>query len=271
MDEAVRSIAVCAFTGVPAKKGVTFSMRNKLCLGLLAAASGAYLVRRLGLRWGATDAEVYRPLPGDEVVPHPMIETTHAITIRAPRATIWPWLVQMGYHRAGWYTDSWYSWVDKYLFRIERPPSADHILPQFQHLAVGDTVPDGPPGTSFFTVEALEPERALILYSTTHVPYFAPRSLRNNPKMGISGDFSWAFVLDEVDESTTRLILRARINARPRLFRMLILPLFLPADFLIVRLMLRKIKQRVEQGSTQTPEGVEGTTQHQVRQDEAIV
>ncbi len=44
-------------------------MKNKLCLGLLAVASGAYLVRRLGLRWGATDAEVSRPLPGDEVVP----------------------------------------------------------------------------------------------------------------------------------------------------------------------------------------------------------
>ena len=121
-------------------------MKNKLCMGLLTVASGAYLLRRLGLRWGATDAEVHRPLPGDEVMPHPMIETTHAITIRAPRAAIWPWLVQMGYHRAAWYTDSWYYWVDKYLFRLERPPSADRILPQFQHLEVGDTVPDGPRG-----------------------------------------------------------------------------------------------------------------------------
>jgi len=168
-------------------------------------------------------------------------------------------------------TDRRYYWVDKYLFRIERPPSAHRILPQFQHLEVGDKVPDGPPGTGFFTVAALDPERALVLYSTTHVPYFAPRSLRNNPKAGISGDFSWSFILDEVDESTTRLILRARINARPRLFRMLIFPPFLPADFLIARLMLRTIKQRVEQGSTQTPARVEGATEHQVRQDEVIV
>jgi hypothetical protein len=221
-------------------------MRNKLFLGLLAAASGAYLVRRLGLRWGATDTEVHRSLQGDDVVPHPVLETTHAITIRAPRVTIWPWLVQMGYHRAGWYTDGWYLLVDKYLFRIERPLSAEHILPQFQHLAVGDTLPDGPPGTSYFKVAALEPQQVLVLYSTTHVPYFAPRSLRNNLKVGIYGDFSWAFVLDEVNESTTRLIVRMRANAGPHLFRLLIIPLFLPADFLVARLMLRGIKQRVE-------------------------
>jgi hypothetical protein len=175
-----------------------------------------------------------------------MIETTHAIPIRAPRAAIWPWLMQMGYHRAAWYTDSWYYWVDKYLFRIKRPPSADHILPQFQHLEVGDTVPDGPPGTSYFTVAALEPERALVLYSTTHGTAMVPRSLRNNPKLGFYGVFSWAFILDEVEESTTRLILRMRANAGPRPFRVLNSLLFPPADFLVARLMLRGIKQRAE-------------------------
>ena len=221
-------------------------MRNKLCLGLLAAAYGAYLMRRLGLGWGATDAEVHRSLPGDDVVPHPMIETTHAITIRAPRATIWPWLIQMGYRRAGWYTDSWYTWIDRYLFRIERPPSADHILPQFQHLETGDTVPDGPPGTAFFTVTALKPQQALVLYSTTHGTAMVPRFLRNNPKLGIYADFSWAFALDEVNESITRLIVRMRANTGPRLLRLLIIPLFLPADFLVARLMLRGIKQRAE-------------------------
>jgi hypothetical protein len=240
-------------------------MKKKLCLGLLAVASGAYLVRRLGLRWGATDAEVYRPLPGDEVVPHPMLETTHAITIHAPRAAIWPWLVQIGYQRAGWYTDSWYQLVDRYLFREKRPPSADHILPQFQHLAVGDTVPDGPPGTAFFTVTALEPERALVLYSTTHGTAMMPRFLRNNPKLGIYAVFSWSCILDEVDESTTRLILRSRTNAGPRLIRMIALLLILSADFPIARLMLRTIKQRVVGRRRQAPERVEETTPHQVR------
>jgi hypothetical protein len=241
-------------------KGELFPMKNKLCLGLLAAASGAYLLRRLGLRWGATDAEVHRSLPGDDVVPHPMLETTHAMTIRAPRATIWPWLIQMGYRRAGWYTDGWYLWVDRYLWRNKRPASADHILPQFQHLAVGDTVPDGPPGTAFFTVVALEPQRVLVLYSTTHGIAMVPRSLRNNPKLGFYGDFSWSFILDEVDERTTRLIVRMRANAGPRLFRLITFPLLLPADFLVARLMLRTIKQRAERAA--------GMAHSQSRQDE---
>jgi hypothetical protein len=229
----------------PGRKEILF-MNNKLCLGLLATASGAYLWHRLGWRWGATDAEVHRPLPGDEVVPHPMSETTHAITIHAPRVAIWPWLVQMGYQRAGWYTDSWYTWVDKYLFRLERPPSADHLLPQCQHLAVGDTIPDGPPGTSFFTVVALEPERALVLYSTTHGTAMVPRFLRNNPKLGFYSVFSWAFILDEVNENATRLVLRTRARGGPRPFMLLNSLLFPPADFLVARLMLRTIKQRAE-------------------------
>jgi hypothetical protein len=224
-------------------------MRNKLCLGLVAAASAAYLLRRQGKRWGATEDEVSRSLAGDDLVPHPMVETTHAITIHAPAAAIWPWLVQTGYHRAGWYTDSWFYWVDKYFFRAERPPSPDHLLPQFQHLAVGDTVPDGPPGTAFFTVAQLEPELALALYSTTHIVLMAPASVRTNPRLGLYGKFSWVFVLDEQTAGRTRLIVRARASLGPRLFRMLVLPLFYPADFLIARLMLRTIRQRVERGS----------------------
>jgi len=58
-------------------------MQNKLCVGLLATVGGGYLLRRQGLRWGATDQEVHKPLPGDEIVPHPMLETTHAVTVQA--------------------------------------------------------------------------------------------------------------------------------------------------------------------------------------------
>jgi hypothetical protein len=187
-------------------------MKNKLSIGLVAAASAVYLLRRQGKRWGATEDEVYRSLPGDDLVPHPMMETTHAITIHAPAAAIWPWLVQGGYHRAGWYTDSWYYWIDKYFFRIERPPSADHILPQFQQLAVGDTVPDGPADTAFFTVAQLEPQRALALFSTTHILMMAPASVRNNPRLGLYGKFSWVFVLDEQATGVTRLIVRTRAS-----------------------------------------------------------
>jgi hypothetical protein len=236
-------------------------MRSKLCLGLAAAASAAWLLRRQGKRWGATGDEVHRSLAGDDLVPRPMVETTHAVTIHAPAAAIWPWLVQMGYHRAGWYTDSWFYWVDKYYFRAERPPSPVHLLPQFQHLEVGDTVPDGPPGTAFFTVAQLEPQRSLALLSTTHIVLMAPRPVRCNPRFGLYGKFSWVFVLDEQTEGVTRLIVRMRASLGPRLFRMFFLPLFYPSDFLIVRLMLRTIRQRAEQGSGshQATEQVEAT------------
>ena len=116
-------------------------MKNKLFIGLLAGVSGAYLLRRLGMRWGATDDEVHRPLPGDEIVPHPMLETTHAISISASRADIWPWLVQMGYDRGWWYTDArWYQWVDKYIWHTSHPASPEHIITELQYLEVGDTV-----------------------------------------------------------------------------------------------------------------------------------
>jgi hypothetical protein len=247
-------------------------MKNKLYLGLLTAASGAYLLRRLGKRWGATDDEVQRPLPGDDLVPHPMLETTHAISIDASPAGIWPWLVQMGYNRGWWYTDArWYQWVDKYVWHTSHPASPDHIVPELQNLEVGDTVLDGPPGTAFFTVAKLEPERVLALFSTTHILFMAPASLRNNPKFGLHGDFSWVFILDEKEEGVTRLIVRTRASYEPKMFRMLTRPILFPADFLMARMMLQTIKQRVEQSVTQTLGSVEEMTLQQVRQDESLV
>jgi hypothetical protein len=223
-------------------------MRNKLYVGLLAGASAAYLLRRLGRRWGATEDEVHRSLPGDDLVPHPMVETTHAITIHAPAAAIWPWLVQMGYDRGWWYTDArWYRLLETALWNAKPHTSAERIIPELQHLAVGDTVPDGPPRTASFTVAVLEPQRVLGLYSTTHILFMAPAFVRNNPRLRLYGDFSWAFILDEQEEGVTRLIVRTRASYGPRLFRMLTLPLFYPGDFLMARMMLRTIKQRVEQ------------------------
>ena len=75
-------------------------MQNKVCAGLVATVVGGYLLRRQRLRRGATDEEVHKPLPGDEIVPHPMVETTHTVTIEASAEEIWPWLVQMS-HQEG--------------------------------------------------------------------------------------------------------------------------------------------------------------------------
>lgn len=238
-------------------------MKYGLCAGLLAAMAGGYLLRRQGLRWGATDEEVNKPLPGDGVVAHPMVETTHAITISVPPREVWPWLVQMGYYKAGWYTDpSWWDRpADEYLKSLRREeaegsgvgdrkaPSSERIVPEFQDLEEGDTILDGPPGTAFFTVHLLEPDRALVLYPDSHLRFAVPRPIRENPRYGIFGEFSWAFVLEEKGERSTRLILRTRANYGPRLYRTLSKPFILAGgETLVARKMLYGIKGRAERG-----------------------
>jgi len=258
-------------------------MRNKFCyLGLLAVASGVCL-RRLGRRWGATDDEVHRPLPADELIPHPMVETTHAITIQAAAAEVWPWLVQMGMDRGGWYTDPewWNGWAEKVLwsflpstektgYSLRTEPSAQRVIAEFQDLKIGDHVLDGPAGTAFFTVAALEENRVLALYSNSHVRYVVPEFLRNNSRMDIHGEFSWVFILNDADTNTMRLILRTRVNYGPRLFRVLSRPFFWPVDFLLARKMLRGIKGRVEQSKGQRAERVRGFVRKYFGQDEPL-
>ena len=238
-------------------------MRNTACVGLLGLLVGGFLLRREGLRWGVTDEELRKPLPGDGVVPHPMLETSHAVTIQASPEGIWPWLVQMGHYRSGFYADPswWDKYSDKYLRSLSRKeaeesgmghrqaPSAERIVPEFQDLKVSDTILDGPPGTVFFTVRELQPKRALVLYSDSHLRYMVPRSIREDPRYGIYGEFSWTFVLEEEDERNTRLILRTRANYGPRLYRALTLPIILVGgEFFTTRKMLNGIKRRVEGG-----------------------
>jgi hypothetical protein len=91
-----------------------------------AAALAVYLlwIRPWYLRWGATDAEVERAMPGDEEIENPTHVTTRAVTIKARPAEIWPWLVQMGYQRGGMCS---YDGIDRLLGILDRP-SADRIL-----------------------------------------------------------------------------------------------------------------------------------------------
>jgi hypothetical protein len=222
-----------------------------LTTGMTAAAS-VYLTRRLARRSGATTAEVHEALPGDELVAEPQIATTRAITIHAPVAAVWPWVVQVGYHRGGWYTN---ARLDKLIWHINNP-SADRILPEFQHLDVGDTVPDGPEGTARFTVAAVTPGRMLALYDpdSTHLP---------------DTRFSWVFVLREVDGESTRLILRTRADYPSRWWMTPLAYLALgPADFLMAHvLLLRGIKLRAEHFGTSDeksaqPEATSSATEH---------
>lgn len=133
-----------------------------------------------------------RRLPGDELLPKPIGSSlTHAITIRRPPREVWPWLAQMGAGRAGWYS---YDVIDN-----GRQPSAERILPEFQRVEVGGTFPALPGVTDGFTVLGVDPERSLVLGLV--------------PAAGGPPLTTWAFVLEEHEAGSTRLIVRARGGA----------------------------------------------------------
>lgn len=196
------------------------------------AASGALLtalvltfysrfIRPWHLQWGATDAEAQMPMPGDELIAEASLVATRALTIQAPAAAIWPWLVQMGYRRAGWYS---YDWLDNDGIHVER------IIPELQKLNVGDTLLTGPTGG--FRVAALEPERSLVL-------------LIREGAAGQGSAISSAIVLQPLDEQHTRLLIRVRAQftgVRGRLFGLL----FDFGDFVMMRKMMLGIRHRAQ-------------------------
>jgi len=190
----------------------------------------------LGRTYGSTPAERTMVLPGDDIIPDPRVQTDHAITIDAPASAVWPWLVQMGWGRAGWYTA---RWVDLLLFPANGP-SADRIVPELQHIDVGAFIPDGPPETECgFHVVGLEPERALVLRSTSHLP------MRWRDRAAI--DWSWSFVLTPEDDGRrTRFHFRSRWVSEPWWVTAGSLLMIVPADFVMARDMLRGVKERVE-------------------------
>jgi hypothetical protein len=206
-----------------------------------AAAVGVYtrFIRPRTLTWGATPDEVSGRLPGDDLV-RGQYMTTHAITIDRPAAQVWPWLVQMGYQRGGWYS---YDRLEKVVGAGDFADvgSTRRILPQLQSLASGDTVDLSPNGG--FTVAVLEPERSLVLLIPMDLLTGGPASDRSRVIL----DWTWAFVLQPTNQGC-RLIIRVRGELRPR-WLALTLPLLDPVHLLMERKMLRTIKQRVEAAS----------------------
>jgi hypothetical protein len=190
-------------------------------------------------RWGATDAEVNLSLPGDDFVPHPKWGWTHAITIRASAAEVWPWLVQMGQGRGGMYS---YEWLENLVGCDIH--NADRIIPEFQHLEVGDGIWLHPKVS--IPITAIEPCRALVLHVRTDTQTGSTFELTDTmPEKYI--DMSWEFFLDEHDEGTTRLISRWRGDYNPSLGNAVIYRVFTePISFVMDRKMLRGIKRRAE-------------------------
>jgi hypothetical protein len=180
-------------------------------------------------------AENERPLPGDDLLPDAAAQLTHAVTIQARPEAIWPWLVQMGCGRAGWYS---YDRLDN--AGIE---SAREIHPELQQIEVGQILPATPEGNDGFEVLRLDPSRALILgglfdpVSRSQLPFDDARPERY-------WHVSWAFVLEPLDSNETRLLVRGRaaFSRKERLHA----AWMLPVHHFMERAQLRNLKARVE-------------------------
>jgi hypothetical protein len=190
-----------------------------------------------------------------------MVEWTRGITVRTRPEQVWPWLAQMGYERGGWYTPEWVDLVaNRWVFGVPSrvPKSADRLLPGFQQISVGDLICDGPGYASYLRVRLVDPPHALVYRSIRHPRRGSPidiadpgspeRVERQLLDAGTYVDFSWAFVLEELPGSRTRLLLRTRANYAPSVFGVLLIPLGL-FDATYGVAMLRAIARRAEEPS----------------------
>lgn len=204
---------------------------------VLAVLAGYAAVQALGRTAGARRSDRHRPLPGDALVPRPATVTNHAVTIDAPPDEVWPWLTQMGWHLGGWYTP---RWVDRLLFPANAPSAVHLDTALVRDLRVGDTIPDGPPGTAWFAVTHVEPPHLLVLHSATHLP----RSWRE--RYGARIDWAWMFSLTPEGSGRTRLLVRTRAQLAPAWVHAAYTTAVIPADLVMAIGMLRGIKRRVE-------------------------
>jgi len=188
-------------------------------IGAIVALVASYLVvlRPRVKSWGVDPIETESALPGDDLIDQPMATETRGLTIDAPVSQVWPWLVQMGFGRAGWYS---FDSMDR------RNKSADSILPEFQELHAGETLSIYNGGG--FEVRSVDPPNSLVLFTSTGImeeqakeaglvtedQLEEAKSKRGQFARGSYPNFnaSWAFILKPTDDGQTRLIERFRVK-----------------------------------------------------------
>lgn len=165
-------------------------------LGILALLGYDTFVRPVMREWGSTPEERTVALPGDDIPGDVMSHHTRALTIDAPPEAVWPWLVQIGDRRAGFYS---HDWIERFVFPgtvhyVEGTHSATRIHPELQDVRVGDRINTGSVGSFAIgsPVTVLRPNRALVIGT-------------------------WAFVLDPLPGGRTRLLVRERDDGWLRL------------------------------------------------------
>ena len=169
-------------------------MRFVILIVIALVLTGAFfyfVYRPWNLTWGATEEEVHRRMVGDTIVKEPTFTATRAVTIQARPKDVWPWIVQLGQGRGGFYS---YEWIENLLgFDIH---NADTVIPELQELSIGDEVRVYPPEKGDpLIVQQIEPGRLLLF---------------NYP----AGSGTWAITLDPMDGGRTRLITRNRARSK---------------------------------------------------------
>jgi hypothetical protein len=171
------------------------------------------------LRWGATDDEIERSMPGDDIVHEPSFNATRAVTIAAPAENIYPWIVQMGVARAGWYS---YDLLDN----LARP-SAESILPEHQNIQVGDVIPMSPDGKQGMRVKGFSKNKWMLWWDDI-------------------GDSTWVWEIYPEEEASFRLITRVRVKYRwfsPAILFSMLIEFF---DIWMMRKCMLGIQKRAE-------------------------
>jgi hypothetical protein len=193
----------------------------------MATAAYILVARPRQLRWGATDEESEGPLPGDALIENADVIATRAITIRATVEQVWPWIAQLGQGRGGFYS---YDFLENLVGCDIH--SADRIVPEWQDVVVGDEVRFAP--AVGLAVASLEQARSLVLHGGVPIGNKAPPY-----------DFTWAFVLRDEPDQTTRLLVRERYAYTRPWARLIVEPTEV-FSFVMSQKMLREIKERAE-------------------------
>jgi hypothetical protein len=201
---------------------------------IAVAASGsiaalALIGRSRLLRWGATDEEIAAAQPGDELIGDANVTATRAITIRRSPDVVWPWVAQLGQGRGGFYS---YDFLENLVGCDIH--SADRVVSECQQIEVGDEVRLAP--TAGLRVAILEPGRALVLQGSLPIARTPPF------------DSTWAFVLCEQPDGTTRLLSRERYGYR-RWWAPFVVEPTRAISFVMSRKMLLGIRNRAERDS----------------------
>lgn len=179
-------------------------------------------------RWGATDGEVARPMPGDELVRHPTLNATRGVTINAQPEDVWPWIVQIGFGRAGWYS---YDWIDNL-----GKPSAKRIVPEWQELKIGDKIHLSK--WTYEIVKQIDPYRSMLWTGSDNA--------------ATAG--TWAWGLYPVSDAQTRLMTRLRGRYNWKSPWIVLLLLVDTLDIAMMRRCMLGIKERAEDLTQQRQE-----------------